>query len=205
MKLIIVRHGQTDRNVDEHRPGHHDISLNAIGRSQVARLAERLSNERIDRIYVSTLQRAKETAQAIAAHHPGTPVIVDAEIHERESGIYAARPVADKQAAQLASGQNDRDWRPPGGESLRDVKERARRWFDRVRRAEVENTIVVVSHGLFLYTLLELAIEDGADVERKDFRLHNAGFTVLEVPTAGSAKVVHLNNIDHFTSTERTN
>lgn len=198
MRLIIVRHGETDRNINDRLPGHHDMSLNATGKSQVQLAAKRLVNEFVDRIYTSDFLRAKETADAIAAYHPNAPIIIDPELRERNSGVFAHRPVADKRVAQQASGQNFRDWHPEGGESLRDVKDRAKRWFDRIRLQERDKSILVVSHGLFLYTLLEVAVEEGVDVERDDFRLHNSALTILEVPAEGKANVVHLNNIEHL-------
>jgi hypothetical protein len=50
-----------------------------------------------------------------------------------------------------------------------------------------------------LYSLLECAIEDGADVEKLEYRHENAAVTVLDIPAAGKTKVIHLNDISHLT------
>jgi probable phosphoglycerate mutase len=202
MRLIIVRHGETDRNINDRLPGHHDMSLNATGKKQVNFVAKRLAHEVVDRIYTSDYLRAKETADAIAAHHPTVPIIIDPGLRERNSGVFAHRPVLEKRAAQLASGQTFRDWKPEGGESLREVKERARRWYAEHCMGGEDLTLVVVSHGLFLSTLLEWALEDGADVEKEEYRHHNAAVTILDILPSGQARVIHLNDIAHLKDSE---
>lgn len=198
MRLIIVRHGETDRNINDRLPGHHDITLNATGKSQVQFVAKRLANEGVDRIYTSDFMRAKETAVAIAAYHPTTPIIIDPELRERNSGVFAHRPVVEKRVAQLASGQTFRDWKPQGGESLREMKERAGRWYAQCRQTNADKTILVVSHGLFIYSLLEWALEDGADVERSELRHPNAAVTILDIPSQGKVGVIHLSSTAHL-------
>lgn len=176
------------------------MSLNATGKSQVQLVAKRLANEGVNRIYTSDYLRAKETADAIAALHPTAAIIVDPELRERNSGAFAHRPVMEKRAAQLASGQAFRDWKPEGGESLREVKERAGRWYA-IHRADGEDlTLVVVSHGLFLSLLLEWALENGADVEKEEYRHQNAAVTIIDIMPSGQARVIHLNDIAHLSN-----
>lgn len=198
MKLIIVRHGETDRNRFGLHTGHVKVSLNATGRQQVERVAERLASERIDIIYSSDLLRAKETAKAISVKHPEAELVLDVELRERNSGVFSSQPIAEKEAAEKASGQHFRDWKPKDGESLREVKERARRWYTQHRQIDADKTVLVVSHGLFIYTLMEWAIAAGADVEWPKLRHQNAAVTILDVPVEGTAYVVHLNDTTHL-------
>lgn len=65
-ELILIRHGETDWNVEKRLQGHHDITLNAEGERQARALAQRLKADSFDAIYSSDLQRAYLTAQAIA-------------------------------------------------------------------------------------------------------------------------------------------
>lgn len=199
MKCIFVRHGETDRNKNKHAPGiAGTISLNDTGKLQAEAAANRLRDEHIDVIYCSNLLRAQETADVIAQYHQQAVRIVDRDIRERDSGVFATRTVAEKEAAEKASGLGFRDWRPEGGESLRDVKDRAARWFRRAQERHANETILAVSHGFFLYTLLEIAIEGGADVEREDFSMSNGGVTMLNVHPEGRADIVHLNDTSHL-------
>ena len=67
MKIYIIRHGQTDWNVEGKIQGRQDIPLNAAGKMQAQALAKGMENRPITAIYSSPQLRAMETAQAIAA------------------------------------------------------------------------------------------------------------------------------------------
>lgn len=67
MKLILIRHGQTEWNRARRVQGRTDVALNETGRLQAEAIARRLAKEKIHGIYSSPLSRAKETAGAIAA------------------------------------------------------------------------------------------------------------------------------------------
>jgi broad specificity phosphatase PhoE len=198
MKLIIVRHGETDRNKSETFIGSSDMALNALGQRQAVTVAKRLADETIDCIYSSDLIRARQTAAIIAKHHSESQQIVDEKLRERDSGIYAHLPVVAKKEAFKASGKHFRDWKPEGGESMREVKERARQWYEKHRVDDAQHTIVVVSHGLFLSTLMEWALEDGADVEKEEYRHHNTAVTILDVPLQGAANPIIVNDVSHL-------
>jgi len=85
MRLILVRHGQTDWNRERRVQGLSDLALNEIGRRQAEALAHALRNETIDAIYTSPLRRARETADAIGRFHD-VPVIVHDGLKELDVG-----------------------------------------------------------------------------------------------------------------------
>lgn len=64
--FIIVRHGETDWNIEHKIQGHSDNPLNENGRKQAKELAKRLENIHFDKILSSDLIRAKETAEVVA-------------------------------------------------------------------------------------------------------------------------------------------
>lgn len=66
-EIVLIRHGETDWNVERRLQGHLDIGLNARGRQQAAALADSLQQESFAAIVASDLERAIHTAQAIAA------------------------------------------------------------------------------------------------------------------------------------------
>jgi broad specificity phosphatase PhoE len=69
-KLILVRHGETERNSGARlQGGKSDLSLNDRGRRQVRYLGLALKDEKLEAVYSSPLKRALDTAQAISAHH----------------------------------------------------------------------------------------------------------------------------------------
>ena len=80
-KIIIVRHGQTDWNVENRFQGHTDIPLNDTGQAQVEKSALVLASLRPNRLVTSDLLRARETAAAIAKRC-GLPVTIDPDLRE---------------------------------------------------------------------------------------------------------------------------
>ncbi len=198
MRLILVRHGETDHNKTGTHMGQLDVPLNDRGRQQAELVGERLADETIDVMYTSDLQRASFTAQCIAKHHPNLRVNHDSLLRERHVGVLAGQPIQPHDTIERTRQGFDRDARPAGGESIRDVKNRALIWFTTIRQKHPNDTVVMVGHGLFLYGLLEVAVEDGADVDRQDFLLDNTGVTILDVHATGRAQVIHLNDTAHL-------
>ena len=86
-EILVIRHGETDWNIDKRLQGHIDIPLNEAGRRQVAALGEVLADEGIDAVFPSDLQRARATAQAVA-DAAGLPVGIDAGLRERCYGAF---------------------------------------------------------------------------------------------------------------------
>ena len=81
MKLYIIRHGQTDWNVQGRIQGRQDIPLNAAGRSQAQMLAKGMEKRPVTAIYSSPQLRAMETAKALAGNQ-GVEVIPLPELVE---------------------------------------------------------------------------------------------------------------------------
>src|SRR6266508_5318337 len=73
MRLIIVRHGESEWNRTGRYQGQCDATLSALGLRQAEALAGRLQREPLDAIFTSPLQRAAKTAEAIARYHPSVP------------------------------------------------------------------------------------------------------------------------------------
>lgn len=86
-EILLIRHGETDWNVARRLQGHTDINLNAQGRRQAAALGAALRAEALDAIFASDLQRAVQTAQAVAQWQRA-PLHLDAGLRERCYGAF---------------------------------------------------------------------------------------------------------------------
>ncbi|MDE3090678.1 MAG: histidine phosphatase family protein, partial [Chloroflexota bacterium] len=85
MRLLLIRHGETDWNNEGRIQGHTDTPLNARGFEQAKRLAARLACEKLDAIYTSPLARARATADLIAQEH-GVAAMLDDRLKEKYLG-----------------------------------------------------------------------------------------------------------------------
>ena len=146
--LLLVRHaahGLLGRVLTGRMPG---VSLGEEGRRQAARLAERLSRETVAAVYSSPLERARETAEPIAARF-GLLVQVEERLDEIDVGDWQGRDFA-----ALAQDPGWNAWntassvtRAPGGETMLEAQARAIRVIEQLRAAHPDTGVVLVSHG----------------------------------------------------------
>ncbi|HEY3426968.1 MAG TPA: alpha-ribazole phosphatase [Negativicutes bacterium] len=156
-KLILVRHGQTVWNVEMKYQGHSDIALTEKGVQQAELVANRLANEKINAVYASDLSRAFQTAEKIARKFT-LPVTSLPDLREISfgkwegltyDGIYKEWPdVMNKLFTHPDEVQI------PGGETFRQVKERASQAIEKLVAKHPDETIAVVSHGGTIRTIL---------------------------------------------------
>ena len=146
-KVFLVRHGATDWNKEKRAQGHADIDLNEEGHKQAASAANELAHMDIDAVFSSDLNRAVDTAQAIASAH-GKEVVIDPDFREIDQGEWEGL-TADEIRERWPDlwGPNRHYNARPGGESPQQVRERALAALERAVRAHPEGRIVVVSHG----------------------------------------------------------
>ena len=150
-ELIFIRHGETDWNRQQRFQGHIDVALNATGRAQAQRLAERLGAEAADVLISSDLSRALQTAAPLgrawtlqAAPMPG--------LREQSFGILEGLDVPTIKTEHAALW---RDWLshradfalPGGGESLRQFHDRVLAAVRDIADTHAGRRVAVVTHG----------------------------------------------------------
>ena len=147
-QIVLVRHGETEWNIEEIFRGRIDIELSETGIKQAELLAEYLSDLKIDAIYSSPLKRAVKTAEIIAGYHK-LDVEITLNLIDFNYGKWQGLPhqeVKDKYKELYAEWtKNPHRVKMPAGESLNDVRERAMGMVDDVI-AKYEGTVVLVSH-----------------------------------------------------------
>jgi broad specificity phosphatase PhoE len=137
--LLLVRHGETQDNVEGRLLGRADPPLTATGREQAAQLAATLPPP--DLVISSPLRRARETAAAF-----GAAVEVDDRWTELHYGELDRRRPAAVPAEDWERWRADVDFRPPGGESLRQLGIRVRGACAGLVAPASDGVVVVVSH-----------------------------------------------------------
>jgi len=147
MRLIIVRHGQTEYNVKNIVQGQSGNPLDETGREQARKAGERLSAEKIDVAYSSDLNRARMTCEAIMKHHPGIPVHYVKELREMDMGTFVDGPKEAYNQHKRKSGLSKLEYRPPGGESHRDMRERVIPFLEGIKEGHRGQTVLIVTHG----------------------------------------------------------
>jgi broad specificity phosphatase PhoE len=147
-EIILARHGETEWNVGEIFRGRIDVELNETGIKQAELLAKYLSDINIEAIYSSPLQRALDTAKAIARYHK-LEIGLSRGLLDFDFGQWQG---LSRQEVMAKYGEVYADWlnhperlKMPGGESLDDVKQRAMLVVDEVI-AKHKGTVVLVSH-----------------------------------------------------------
>ncbi len=164
MKLILVRHGETDRNAKRITDGHGASPLNANGRAQCELTGKRLSKERIDIMFVSDLKRTRETASIILPYLPSVPVFFDPMIREKSAGFLEGR-THEEISAYIE--QHKLDWEtfePEGGESQKDLRDRVIVFFEMIQRKYPKKNLLIITHGGVIHALLQhlsLPTDDG--------------------------------------------
>lgn len=157
MKIYLVRHGETDWNVQKKIQGTTDVPLNETGRKQAAALADKLvrENYQIDRVYTSPQLRAAATAQ-IAASALGTACILLPELAEMDLGKWEGDNWSN---IEKTYGETYYYWNShrryvhtPGGECYNDVLKRTFHALAYIMERETGN-VLVMSHSAVLVSL----------------------------------------------------
>ena len=94
MKLILVRHGETEWNMQQRFQGHLDIPLNSKGQWQARQAARALADQSIDHLFSSDLLRAQATARSIA-DTCGCAVQTDSRLREKGFGAWEGLTYAE--------------------------------------------------------------------------------------------------------------
>jgi probable phosphoglycerate mutase len=187
--ILLIRHGETDWNVDKRLQGHIDIPLNAEGQRQAAALGRALGNEPLDAIYASDLQRARDTAQAVATLQ-GKDVHIDEALRERCYGGFEGlqhHDIAQRYPQDYAAWKaRELDARYPAGErvaeTMREFSERAVGAVTRLIRhsnSRQHRKIAIVTHGGVLECIYRWSRQTGF-AHARDFDIFNAGINRMQ-------------------------
>jgi len=156
-KFCLIRHGQTDWNLEGRYQGRSDVPLNENGHAQAKALAGQLQGQSFAAIYSSDLARACQTAQPIADVLNLT-VQIEPRLREINQGEWEGQLVENIKAlyADLWAQRtiDPASVRPPGGETVAEVAARVYAALNDILRRHPLGSILIVSHGLSLATII---------------------------------------------------
>lgn len=162
MDLILVRHGESEYNLQNKFTGWKNVELTRTGEDEAKRAAVDLQKEKVERIFTSTLVRAQHTLKIIQniCGWQSIPVTIDSALNERSYGDLEG--LNKTEAGKTFGEEQVHIWRrsydvaPPGGESLKDTRARVIPYFkERILPClERGETVLVVAHGNSLRALI---------------------------------------------------
>lgn len=146
--IYLIRHGETDWNLQKRYQGQTDTELNEQGREQAAKLAQKMKHKDIDLVYVSDLLRAKEFASMV---FPNKRIIELPELREMNFGIFEGltyQEIMEKYPQEYETWfANPAAYTIINGESLLELAERVNLVWEIISREAEDQNIAVVAHG----------------------------------------------------------
>ncbi|HIY93740.1 histidine phosphatase family protein [Companilactobacillus sp. HBUAS56275] len=206
MELYFVRHGKTQWNLEgKYQGGHGDSPLLSESMHDIGLLAKRLEDVEIDHMYSSPLPRAKTTAETLIKdlHRDIDLSIVD-DLREFDLGIMEGRKFSELEREMpeviyaFRNQPKDYDYDLIRGESFEEVAQRTTGAVQRIVEANNEKgSIVIVSHGAALVTMIQSLLGTKVDDIRKDGGLSNTSLTHLQY-NDGQYKLVEWNETGYL-------
>jgi alpha-ribazole phosphatase len=177
-RLIIVRHGQTQMNLDGLFFGKLDPVLTELGEKQAYDARERLKEIKYDNIYSSDLKRASQTAEIV--NYLDKEIQYDSRLQEIDFGIFEGltyEEIKEKYPAQCVRSQNDwENYDFETGESPKDLQKRAVSFIESL---DLEKDNLIVTHWGIIGCILSWYLSTGLK-SYWNYSINNCGIAVIE-------------------------
>lgn len=186
MKIYLIRHGETTGDIEDRYGGSYDDHLSEKGISQAEELAEKISSFGVEKIYTSTLIRAKETAEIL---NKKLNVSIDEVLGIKERNIYGklsgmVKAEAREKFPELAEALRDYRNTIEGAESYEEATERMKIAFEEITASESE-VVAVITHGgtikTFFREFLKREVESVGDCGFAELEISNGEIKLLSV------------------------
>lgn len=201
--MLLVRHGETEWNVQGRWQGHSDSELTERGVRQAKNLAEALAEEEMAAVYCSDLRRAQRTAEIVATAHGLAPV-ADHRLREVDTGDWTGHLASDlekshpREMAAWRTAPASLD-RLPGGEGLAEVQRRLVACLIERLPPHAGQAVLVVTHGAAAQCILARALgRPLSDLWLKEGRVDNCQISRLEWTAEHGLRVVELADARHL-------
>jgi broad specificity phosphatase PhoE len=177
LRLYLARHGQTDWNLHQRLQGWTDTTLNQKGEEQANVLRRIIASIDVTRIYCSTLERSRRTAEIVSGGK--IPVTEMQELREQSYGKFQGKYFDGRDPAIVA--EFDRRSIDPedtldGGESQKQFYHRVKSGIDQILNQNNQGAVLIIGHGgtntQILRALLDLSAEQSNEIEQANDELY---------------------------------
>jgi 2,3-bisphosphoglycerate-dependent phosphoglycerate mutase len=202
-RILLIRHGQSQGNAERRFGGHSPTPLSELGFAQAEATGRALAREGVTAIYSSDLLRAVQTAEPLA-RETGLEINLSDAFRERSVGRLegltfeeAARHFPEEYAALL---RRDFEHVLSGGESYRQLLDRAARHLDAAAERHRGGAVAVFSHtGTICILILHLmGALDAPDLRPVWVSSANCGVTRIEIQHGGLLRILAVNDTRHL-------
>ena len=177
MKLYLVRHGQTDWNLENRAQGQVDNPLNATGISQAEELREKLSSIDFDACYCSPLKRAVQTAEIVTDGR--LDIIFDDDLKERDFGSLEG---TNSDTWKMDIYDRELNSSKGGIEPIKSVLERSKRALDCIKAKNKPGAkVLIVGHEALFRTLHFNIVGYDDNTAFQDFHLKNGTVAIYDI------------------------
>lgn len=189
MIIYLVRHGQTDWNLERRVQGREDIPLNEKGRGQAVKLADSFDGIKLDAIFTSPLIRAVETAKVLAERQK-IDICIEPDLIERDYGEWSGHTIRQEDKKDLFKDIGIKDMEPTA-----ELEARMKKVIEKIAASGYER-VLCVSHGAAINSLLSV-LTDGKIGSGRTW-LVNTCINVLESNESGIRVLRYNLNADGF-------
>lgn len=174
----LLRHGQTDWNIDFRLQGITDVALNQTGIAQAQAVATQLEAKDWDLILASPLSRAIDTAKAVSDHFGGFAIRIEPLLLERSFG--EAEGLTYEEYKAKYAGRSS----APGSETLDELRARVELLLEHLAIEFAGKRVLAVSHGALIRKIIKVVSQDALPLEGQRFA-NTSLSTIKHTPETG--------------------
>ncbi|CAM3723623.1 histidine phosphatase family protein [Mesobacillus zeae] len=188
LQLYVIRHGETEWNVEKRSQGRLDSALTEKGRRDAHSLGERLKETEFEWIYCSPSGRTMETASIVAGNR-SIPLVTDERLMEIDLKDWQGKTEDEVKKEYPKSFQQY--WNEPelydggSGESFADVRNRLASFLQELEESSLSGNVLVITHGIVIKTLYLLCREQETERIWDPPFIHGTCLTIVKMDENG--------------------
>lgn len=199
-RLYLIRHGQTEWNVEKKMQGKKNSNLTKLGIEQANKLSKRLSKQNFDYIYSSPLKRAYDTAKIIRGER-NIEIIKDENLQEMGFGVWEGRPPEELKNTYPEQYKNFWEkphlYEPIDGENFKDFNDRVIKSLFSIIQNHKDSEILIVTHTIVILHIMSYF--ENRELKRmwEPPHINPASLSMVEV-NDGSHEIILYGDIEHY-------